>query len=317
MTRVLAVMGIVCLLSTGAMAQYFGRLLGQPWSDDDRATTYDHPMIEDGGHVNNDSSDTSVFAWDSFGRVRLNRQDQDSPIVGYRILTIGLGTETPAFKASMDEFDLTYGMYLGQIDGWKIGTMLGLGYSSTHPFVNTSGIFGIGHVTAEKAIDANDSFLLAVDYEANGALLPDVPLPGFAFVHRDEHLNFLVGYPLSYVAWTPTPKWEMTAVYQVPYSCDVDGEYHVTKHFGFYSDAGNFFQGIVRSDGDITNRQFFQMSRVEAGVRFTFDPWIDSTIGIGYGFDQTISSGFDIRDMHGVSHLSNEPYLSFIVRGRF
>jgi hypothetical protein len=105
MTRVLAVLGIVCLLSSGAMAQYFGRLLGQPWSDDDRATTYDHPMIEDGGHVNNDSSDTSVFAWDSFGRVRLNRQDQDSPIVGYRVLTIGLGTETPAFKASMDELE--------------------------------------------------------------------------------------------------------------------------------------------------------------------------------------------------------------------
>jgi hypothetical protein len=317
MTRVLAVLGIVCLLSSGAMAQYFGRLLGQPWSDDDRATTYDHPMIEDGGHVNNDSSDTSVFAWDSFGRVRLNRQDQDSPIVGYRVLTIGLGTETPAFKASMDELDLTYGMYLGQVDGWKIGTMLGLGYSSTHPFVNTSGIFGIGHVTAEKAIDANDSFLLAVDYEANGALLPDIPLPGFAFVHRTKALTFLVGYPMSYVAWSPTPKWDVTAQYQVPYSWDLDGEYHVAKHFGFYSDAGNFFQGVVRSDGDITDRQFFQMSRVEAGIRLTFDPWIDSTIGIGYGFDQTISSGFDIRDMHGVSHLSNEPYLSFIVRGRF
>jgi hypothetical protein len=317
MTRVLAVLGIVCLLSSGAMAQYFGRLLGQPWSDDDRATTYDHPMIEDGGHVNNDSSDTSVFAWDSFGRVRLIRQDQDSPIVGYRVLTIGLGTETPAFKASMDELDLTYGMYLGQVDGWKIGTMLGLGYSSTHPFVNTSGIFGIGHVTAEKAIDANDSFLLAVDYEANGALLPDIPLPGFAFVHRTKALTFLVGYPMSYVAWSPTPKWDVTAQYQVPYSWDLDGEYHVAKHFGFYSDAGNFFQGVVRSDGDITDRQFFQMSRVEAGIRLTFDPWIDSTIGIGYGFDQTISSGFDIRDMHGVSHLSNEPYLSFIVRGRF
>jgi hypothetical protein len=317
MTRLLAVMGIVCLLCSGAKAQYFGRLLGQPWSDDDRATTYDHPMIEEGGHVNNDSSDTSVFAWDSFGRVRLDKKDQDSPIVGYRILTIGLGTDTPAFKASMDEIDLTYGMFLGQVAGWKIGTMLGLGYSSTHPFVNTTGIFGIGHVTAEKAINENDSILLAVDYEANGALLPDVPLPGFAFVHRTTVLNFLVGYPLSYISWTPTPKFEVTALYQVPYSFDLDAEYHVAKHFGFYGDAGNFFQGVVRSDGDITNRQFFQMSRVEAGIRFTFNPIIDSTIGIGYAFDQTISNGFDIRDMQGVSHLSNEPYLSFIVHGRF
>jgi hypothetical protein len=317
MSRLLGVMAIVCVLSSGAMAQYFGRLLGQPWNEGDRATTYDHPMVEEGGHVSNDSSDTSVFAWDSFGRVRLNKQDQDSPIVGYRILTIGLGTETPAFKASMDEFDLTYGMYLGQIDGWKIGTMLGVGYSSTHPFVNSSGIFGIGHVTAEKPIDANNSIMVAMDYEANGALLPDVPLPGFGFVHRSENLNMMVGFPLSYAAWTPTSKFELMALYQVPYSCDLDAEYHVAKHFGFYSDAGNFFQGIVRSDGDSTNRQFFQMSRVEAGLRFIFDPWIDSTIGIGYAFDQTISNGFDIRDMHGVGHLSNQPYLSFIVRGKF
>ena len=107
------------------------------------------------------------------------------------------------------------------------------------------------------------------------------------------------------------------SVHQVPYSCDLDMEYHVAKHFGFYSDAGNFFQGIVRSDGDITNRQFFQMSRVEAGIRLTFDPIFDSAIGIGYAFDQTISNGFDVRDMQGVGHLSNEPYLSFIVRGRF
>ena len=317
MARFVGVMAIVCLLTSGAMAQYFGRLLGQPWDDGDRANTYDHPMVEAGGHVSDGSSDTSVFAWDSFGRVRLNRQDQDSPIVGYRILTIGLGTETPAFKSTMDEFDLTYGMYLGQIDGWKIGTMLGVGYSSTHPFVNTSGIFGIGHLTAEKPIDANDSIMVAMDYEANGALLPDVPLPGFGFVHRSETLNMMAGYPLSYVAWTPNSKVALTALYTVPYSCDLDLEYHVTKHFGFYSDAGNFFQGIVRSDGDITDRQFFQMGRVEAGIRVIVGTLLDTTIGIGYSFDQTISSGFDVRNLHGVGHLSNEPYLGFIVRGTF
>jgi len=317
MIRLLAAMAVVCLLASGAMAQSMARLLGEPWIDHDLLATYDHPIVEDGGHVNNDSSDTSVFAWDSFGRVRLNRQDQDSPIIGYRILTIGLGTDTTKFKSTMDEFDLAYGMYLGQVDGWKVGAMLGAGFSSTHPFVNSTGIFGIGHVTAEKPIDANNSILLAVDYEANSALLPDIPLPGFAFRHHSEDLNITVGYPISTVAWTPTKKLLLTALYQVPYSADLDLEYSVARHFGFYSDAGNFFQGIVRSDGDITNRQFYQMSRVEAGIRVIFGRWIDSTIGIGYAFNQSISNGFDIRDIQGVGHLSNEPYVAFIVRGRF
>jgi hypothetical protein len=201
--------------------------------------------------------------------------------------------------------------------GWNMGVTIGGGYSSTHPFVSSNGAFQIGHLTAQKPIDEKDSFLLAVDYEGNGVFLPDVPLPGFAFLHHGGVVDFMIGYPTSYFAWMPRWNVKLAALYEAPYTFDVDMDCRMTKHLGVYSDAGNFFQGFVRDDADLDHRQFFLMTRIEAGFRCNFDPYWDGTIGIGYAFDQTVSNGYDIRDMRGVGHISNEPYLSFILRGGF
>ena len=59
------------------------------------------------------------------------------------------------------------------------------------------------------------------------------------------------------------------------------------------------------------------MRRVEAGVRFIFDPWIDASLGIGYAFDQSFSTGFDVRNLTTFSRISDEPYLSLVLRGTF
>ncbi|HSV12732.1 MAG TPA: hypothetical protein VLI90_00630, partial [Tepidisphaeraceae bacterium] len=215
------------------------------------------------------------------------------------------------------------GLHLGQLDGWNVSTMLGAGYSSTHPFVHTTGIFGIGHLLFERPIGERDSLVLSVDYEGNGGLFPDVPQPGFAFVHRDERLDYVLGYPLSKIAWRPMPALELSANYVVPFSADVNAEYRVAKHVGVYANAANFFQGFVvarsaqNPTGDITNRQFYQMRRVETGVRLIFDPLVDASLGIGYAFDQGFSRGFDVRDLTPFSHISNEPYLALVLRGTF
>src|SRR5580658_6513207 len=273
MNRVLALMAILSLSAGGAMAQSMGRLIDEPCNGNVCYQSYDHPIIESGGHVNGDSSDSQVFGWDSFGRIRFNAGDQDSPFVAYHLLTLGLGTDTPAFKSQMDEMSAELGLHLGEVADWKVGVTVGGGYSSTHPFVNENGVFQIGHLTAQKPIDANDSLLLAVDYEGDSSLLPDTPLPGFAFQHRGEELNFMVGYPTSYFAWTPKWNVKIAALYEAPYTADLDLDYRMNQHYGFYGDAGNFFQGFIRSDGDIYSRQFFQMTRVELGLRCNFDPY--------------------------------------------
>jgi hypothetical protein len=317
--------GILIVAALGfaqiADAQSNARGTLEPWNADDRAITFDHPIEEFGGHATGVPTDTQVFWWDSFGRVRLDRQDPDSPFVGYRILTIDAGTDSRYIKSTMDELALSFGLHLGHVAGWNITTVLGAGYSGTRPFVNEKGIFGIGDLLAEHPICeqswANTSVVVAVDYAGNAGLLPDVPLPGFAILHRDPQLNFMLGFPLNRLTWRPTEKIELTAEYSVPYSARLDFEYRIQPHFGFYATAENFFQGFVQERSDITNRQFYQMRRVEAGVRVVFDPLIDAALGVGYAFDQEFSRGFDVRNLQSFSSISNEPYIALVVRGSF
>jgi hypothetical protein len=313
----LAAVSSILLFTSVAGAQSMARYTLDTWQDRDLAETYDHPLLETGGHVNGDSANDEISHWDSYGRVRINRDDKDAPFFGYRVLFSDASTGSPLIHSAMDEFDLALGLHLGQIADWDISTMLGVGYSNTHPFVNSQGYFGIGHLTAEHHFDDNNSIVLSMDYEGNGGLLPDVPLPGFAFLHHEQKLDVMFGYPMSSVRWRPMDKLEITASYTVPYSADLDVEYRVVPHFGLYGDAANFFQGFITNNGDIGDRQFFQMRRVETGVRVIFDPWVDAALGIGYAFDQGFSVGEDVRNLTPITHVSNEPYIALIIRGRF
>ena len=326
----LGLLTVLLLLGCASLAhaQTFSRLTQDTWNGTDLAETYDHPIIEADTHVNQPkpystdsglgNQDSQIIWWDSYGQVRFNRNDQDSPFVGYRILTITTGTDDRLIKSTMDEFDGTIGLHLGTHDGWTLGTVLGAGYSSTHPFVNTTGIFGIGHATAEHPIDDKNSFLLSVDYEGNGGLLPDVPLPGFAFIHKGKELNALVGYPFSKVLYEPPGPFQFSAQYNVPYSAMADVEYRIVPHFGLYANAANFFQGFeIAGEDRTTDRQFEQMRRVEAGVRVIDQPLFDASIGIGYAFDQAFSDGYDVRDLRPIGHIGNAPYVAFVLRGTF
>lgn len=308
---------IVILLNLSAFGQSLARMNQLPWNGADFVTTLDDPILENAGHVSNSNYDERVELWDSYGRVRLNRNDPESPFLGYRILTSDMYTQSPLIHSTMDEFDLAAGFHIGTFDNWKISAMLGAGYSGTHPFVNEKGVFGIGDITAEHPINDQNSLLLAVDYAGNGDLLPDVPLPGFALMHHDDRLSFMLGFPVNRLEWRPIPALKFNAEYTVPYTGSINAEYLPWQHFGMYANAANFCQGFVIGGENSIDRQFFQMRRVETGLRVVFNPLVDAGIGIGYAFDQTFSRGYDVRSMDAVAHFSNEPYLTLVLHGRF
>jgi hypothetical protein len=315
--RISAAVVILLIVSSFARGQSLARFAQEEWNGRDFVATYDNPVFEMGGHVDGSQYTERVQWWDSYGRIRFDRKNEDSPFAAYRILTSDFNTHSPLIHATMDEFDLAVGVNWGTICDWKISSILGAGYSGTHPFVDEKGIFGIGDVTAVHPIDEHNSILLAVDYGGNNSLLPDVPLPGFAWVHHHPHLELMLGFPVNRIEWQPISKLKITANYIVPYTGSVDVEYLPWEHFGIYGNASNFFQGVVIERQNSINRQFFQMRRVEAGVRIVFNPLIDAGVGIGYAFDQTISQGYDVRSMRGVARISNVPYISIVLHGRF
>jgi hypothetical protein len=298
------------------LAQSMERLTVEPWNDGDLQTSWDHPIFENTAHVKDTNYDTQLDFWDSYGRVRLDRHDADGPFVAYRIFTGNVGTSAPGIQGTMDEFALAGGFHLGQAGGWKIDTLLGAGYSGTHPFLNEKGIFGIGDIAATRALTDKTSLLLSVDYAGNNALLPDVPLPGFAVIHREEGLNYELGFPVNSLDWKPFESVTISVKYTVPYTGSLDIEYLPWRHVGFYGQASNFYNGFTITRQSLTDRQFLQSSTVEAGIRFIFDPYVDAAIGIGYAFNQSLSDGYDVRDLRPVAQISDATYIAVIVRGR-
>ena len=308
---------IACLFSSGLQAQSMERLSAERWKDGDIAVTYDHPIFENTAHVRGTNFDTQVDIWDSYGRVRLDRKDPNSPFIAYRIFTGDVDTDARFIHSSMAEVALAGGFTLGTAEGWKYDLLLGAGYSGTHPFLNEKGIFGVGDLTATRQITQYDRLLLGIDYAGNSELLPDVPLPGFAWLHDEPNFSFELGFPINQVQWHPIESLTFSAAYAVPFTAKLDVEYMPWKHAGFYAHAANFFEGFVIAKQQSVNRQMFQFRHVEAGVRLVFDPLVDASIGVGYAFDQTISDGFDVRNLTPVAQVSDAPYVAIVLRGRF
>jgi hypothetical protein len=310
---------VTCMLAVAARGQSMARVAQDAWNGNDYAILYGNPIFESSGHIGGtDRNDNIEVQWsDNWGAVRLDKTNQDSPFVAYRFLIGQMNTQTPLIRSTMDDVELAAGFHLGTLAGWKISTILGAGYDSTQPFVNEKGIFGIGDITAVHPINEHNSFLLSVDYNGNNAFLQDVPLPGFAFIHHDEKLDFTLGYPDCRVVYRPVDKVIIRASYSVPYTAGIAAEYVPWQHFGFYGSAGNTMQGIVIAKQDSIDRQFFQMRRVELGLRLIYTPLIDAGIGIGYAFDQGFSEGYDIRSLRNIAHISNEPYISLVLHGKF
>ena len=92
----------LCALTSAARGQSMARLTIEPWNGTDLNTSYDHPLVEFGGHANGTQYVTSLSWWDSYGRVRFDRNDPDSPFVAYRIFTMDAGTHDPLRRQLRD-----------------------------------------------------------------------------------------------------------------------------------------------------------------------------------------------------------------------
>jgi hypothetical protein len=65
-----------------------------------------------------------------------------------------------------------------------------------------------------------------------------------------------------------------------------------------------------------TRRIFYSNCRAVGGIRW-INSWADLRLGVGYAFRQEFTQGFDLRNTDVVEKLSDEPFLSLLVRGTF
>jgi hypothetical protein len=227
----------------------------------------------------------------------------------------------PRAPDHLDEITLAGGFHLGDPQRADIGFVLGAGYSSNNPFADTNGIFGIGHITCRRRLNERDALILSIDYNGNSSFLPDVPLPGLAFEHRDKPFSVGLGFPDSWIEWNLTKELTFDCRYSVPFSAEATLEYHFTPNFSVLGGAANFFNGFAQDEEPVTNQLFYQMSRIEAGIRYRNPSvwkgfYVDISLLAGYAFNQRFSHGFDVRDLDTFTSISDEPYIGLLIIGR-
>ncbi len=294
-----------------------------PWPADVLGETNDHFVYQNRGRVDDGSGKTQVFWWDSIGRFRVDRSDPNSLSLGIRQLTIDFDTHSPELPHNLNDLSAALGVHLGSIGGGTATAVFGAGYTGNNLFADSNGVFGIGHLTWQAPLSKSDSWALSLDYDGSSAFLPDIPLPGFAYIHDDGWARFTVGFPRSEIEWRNIiPDLNLVATYDVPYALNVDLAYRVDGNFSVFGNFANVFQGFAQAYRDDNERTFYQMRRVEFGIRYTNPDvyhgiFLDVSLAAGYAFDQQFSRGFDVRDLAPFATISDEPYIGLILRGRF
>jgi hypothetical protein len=314
-----------CLFaSSPARAQTDTQMLLNPWPQKVWGETVDHFIFEAESDIRNAPESAQIFWWDSVGRFRLDTSRDDALHIGYRYVTIDFDTNSDAIPNHLDEVSVAAGFTLGEWKSGRVSAILGAGWSGDNPFADAGGIFGIGHLLWQKQLDTGDVFVVSLDYNGVSSLLPDVPLPGFAFIRKqNDSMTWQFGFPRSSVTWEFAPRWLLDASYEVPYTGLAEVQYRLSKHWQLFGQAANFFEGFRLDDEPSSHRTFFQMSRVESGIRYVNADFVwkgiyfDAALSVGYAFEQKFSSGHDVRDLDPQAELSDAPFVGLFLRGRF
>ena len=265
-----------------------------------------------------------MFWWDSVGRFRFVPAEQASPTVGYRYLTINFDTDSPLLPDTLDEVSVAGGTRLGQVAGGEVGVVAGAGYSGDNLFADANGVFGIGHVTWRRPLDGRSSLALTLDYNGNRALLPDVPLPGFAYERRvSERLAYVVGFPRSSLEARLAPRVTVAAAYEAPLTADAGVHWQIGPKLALTADYASFLNGFNLDGEPRTERLFYRMQRAEVGVRYAEPDFVfkglslDVAVVAGYAFDQRFGRSFDVRGLEATFGLEDVPYAGVVLRGQF
>ena len=316
---------LAALLPTLARAQTDPRMALDPWPTKQTwGQTHDDLLYQAQAHMKNeDDADAQVFFWDSTGRFRVDADDPNSPLIGYRYVTLNFDTNSSVLPDTLDEVSLAGTLHLGELAGGSLALLAGVGYSGDNLFADSNGVFGIGHLLWQKRLNEADTLVLSLDYNGVAALFPDVPLPGVEFIHTDGPLRLEVGFPRNSLTWALNEALVLDAYYEVPYTADVAVTQKLAGGVSVFGRYANFYNAFRLDEEPLTNRIFVQMSRAELGVRYVnphlvFDwAYFDASLSVGYAFEQHLSGGFDVRSLSALDEISDVPYVGLVVRGLF
>ena len=138
----------------------------------------------------------SVFEWS--GRFREQRENF-IPRVGWDLTYLDVNTKDPSIPdKGLTDVSLAAGFELGTYSGWLTGLTVGVGYAGDTPFGEGDAWYGKATFVIGRELDPKTKLGFVLDYDGNRTYLPDIPLPGFAYIHEfDPHISYTLGVPLT------------------------------------------------------------------------------------------------------------------------
>ncbi len=310
---------IACCVSPAA-AQNDHTLFDSAWPEGEYwARTFDQLWFIPSGHLDGTDQDIDIFAWDSFGKFRVDRNDADPGVFfGYRILAITLGgSDLPSLPGDLNDVSLTAAFRLTEDDAdWRVSLLAGGGTANDGHWDNTDALYGIGALDFSNDLGSDRMLHVGIEYYGNRSYWPDIPVP---YVSFDAKLGssfwYRVGFPNCGVKWDIGNGVSLEGQWTFEQRVKATAGLELSEAFGLFAEYESTIDGFHTEDSG-HNRLFYEASRVTAGVRWKAS-WIDAQFGAGWAFDQEFSSGFDIWDTDTVASPSDEIVIMLVLRGTF
>jgi hypothetical protein len=308
------------LLSTPLFAQTGPSLLIKPWpkeefieSSTDVLFFFDSTIKDTGRRYNLDM-------YESLGRIRLLPGNIASPRIGYDLVSLDINSTDPRLPRHLSDQSLGAGFAFAKFDNWIAGATVGLGYAGNNPFADGEGWYGKATLIFGKEINQNHGLLVALDYDGNRTMLPDIPLPGieYSFTLPERNLQLVVGAPVDALIWDPSDTLKVELTYTLLDRFDARVSWQLAKPisiFGRFQSRENAFR---LNQLEATNdRLIFHQRRLEAGVFWSPYKFLNLLVAGGCAFNQEYTIGFDTRNDSNLARIDDTPYARLSIEFRF
>jgi len=311
-TRLRLIVACLTLLHAApALAQSGPGLMLKPWTVGE-VFELDHDTYLQAEGETDDAvdADIQISQFEARGRFRFDVENDNSPAIGFDLLHIDLDTDHPALPERFHEARFGIGVPLGKADDWEFALTAGAGYAGTNPYGNDDSWFAHATFIAVYHVDDDSAWQLFLNYDGNRTIFPDVPLPGFAYVHKvDDTLSYAAGIPFTTLHWEPLDPLALDLRYSIPFTIDVTATYTVIEELDLYASFENQFDAFHDASLRDTKRLFFTQRRIEGGVVWRPCANAELRLAGGLAFAQEIEVGFDARDLDEIVDISDQPYI--------
>lgn len=254
------------------------------------------------------------------GRARLDRDGTSrwDPTIGFDLVLLDIDSDNSELPERLTRQRIGVGARLGELAGWNIEAVAGAGFAGETPYADGDAWHAHATLAASKPLDERSRLMLALNWDGNRAIFPDLPLPSVVYQTQwNENLSIGLGLPYSSVKWTPTEKWELRLAGLPPISVKAIALYKLNRMIRFYGSFDSDTQPYQLADTREGDRLFFQQRRLEAGVIVGLQRWLSIRAAGGYAFSQEFSRGWHVIDTDQEIEIDSAPYLKLTADLRF